>query len=471
MRVARREFFGGAAAFLCGAGSVAGAIRQVTFRPEDFGARGDGITNDSAAFARLGNAVSARGGGTIVLRKTTYLVGAQAPSLAAEWAFAPARLLQIAGCSKAVHIAGNGAVLRCAPGLRYGSFERDSGAPHKPKLPFYDQSLRATPYEAMITVRNCSGGVLIEDLELDGGVSKHRLGGPWGDTGWQIAADGLDLFDNVGDEIVRNVHTHHHARDGLLIDGRDAPACGATRLIQNVRSAYNARQGCSLIGGRDYAFTGCSFSHTGKAGFYSAPGAGIDIEAEGGKKIRDLRFRDCRFEDNSGCGLLADSGDTEGADFVTCTFVGTTSWSAWPKKPRFRFSGSRFVGSAVNCYGDPDPNRAAQFRDCIFTDNPKQAPGGLVYREGRSDGALVDLSDWLNVLFSRCRFEAVGGAVLPWSTGAIYADCTMRQTSRSTGHPRGTYVGRNVITSSGGVDLYNVRVRGSLMVNGKPVTS
>src|SRR5690348_6156661 len=43
--------------------------------PEQFGAAGDGQTNDTDAFAKMTAAVNKAGGGRVVLRKTTYIVG------------------------------------------------------------------------------------------------------------------------------------------------------------------------------------------------------------------------------------------------------------------------------------------------------------------------------------------------------------------------------------------------------------
>ena len=62
----------------------------------------------------------------IVLRHVTYIVGKQDPS--GEFAYSPSDILHFVGCKDAVVIQGNGAVLRCAPALRYGGFNR-SGNP------------------------------------------------------------------------------------------------------------------------------------------------------------------------------------------------------------------------------------------------------------------------------------------------------------------------------------------------------
>jgi hypothetical protein len=438
--------------------------------PEMFGAKGDGVTNDSAAFAALSEAVNRRGGGTIALRRTTYIVGTQRRDMrqGAGYAFAPSPLLSFVGLRGPLAILGNGATMRCAPGLRYGTFSAATGERTSHVPPYFNQAERATPYEYMIYAENCAGPVTISDLELDGNTPKLAFGGAYGDTGIQIAGTGIFLRNNRGDELLRNIYSHHHPQDGVMIDGIDDPALarGRVRRAENVRCEYNCRQGCSLTGGRGWSFLRCTFSHTGKWGHPSNPGAGFDIEAEGGKTIRDIRFEDCTFSDNWGCGLVADSGDSEGATFLRCRFIGTSNWSIWPFKPNFRFQGCTIVGSAVHCFGDPDPRRATQFHDCLFTDDPKLSPNGKVYREDRPDGPLADLGEARNVLFNRCRLFAVGGAVLPWSTGAIYQDCVMKQGMKSLGYPRGEYRGRT--TLNGRVDLYNTRFGGSLILNGQP---
>ena len=458
-------------AALAGAAAVgsASASAQSALTPEMFGAKGDGRTNDTRAFRELSRAVAERGGGIVALRRTTYLVGEQRPALGPDegFGYVPSPILSFIDLRGPLTIQGNGATLRCAPGLRYGSFDARTGRPHQHAMPFLSAGTKATPYAYMIHVERCAGDVLIEGVELDGNLRGLVIGSPYGDTGIQIEGTGLFLRDNQGSEVLREIHTHHHPQDGLMIDGLDsaADARRATRLAQNVRAEDNGRQGCSLIGGRGWRFSRCAFDRTGRAGLSSAPAAGFDIEAEGAKLNRDHVFEDCRFVDNAGCGLVADSGDTEGASFIRCRFVGTTNWSIWTAKPRFRFAGCTIVGTAVKPFGAPDPIRATRFADCLFTDDPKLSPTGRVYREGRKDGPLYDLGEAENILFDRCRFFAVGGAVLPWSKRAIYRDSVLRQTSTSQGYPQGTYQGR--ITLTGNVDLYGSKFQ-NVTLNGAP---
>ena len=468
----RRHFLAGTAA-LAGAAllerpllAMVQAPDDRVFTPEMFGARGDGRTNDSRAMAALAAAVNRNGGGTIVFRPATYIVGEQRPAGRddAPYTFDPLPLLEIEGCRQPLIVRGNGARLKCADGLRYGVFDA-RGRPLAPPMPYIGPGL-ATPYRYLIRVAGCTGPVEISDLELDGNLGGLLIGGRYGDTGWQIPATGLALVDNAGAELVRNLHSHHHGQDGLLIDGLSEAPRGAGRRLTHVRCEHNGRQGCSIVGGRDYVFERCRFAHTGRAGLASAPGAGVDIEAEGGKSVRAIGFADCEFADNVGAGLVADSGPSEGASFRRCTFLGTTNWSAWPNKPYFTFDECRFTGALCRAFGDPDPARAAQFRGCLFDDDPALSPTGQVYAGENPDGPLADLSDARNVLFSRCRFVARTGA-LPWSIAAIYADCRMEQSSPNPGYPRGTYTGRNVI--DGHVDLYGSVIAGELILNGRRI--
>jgi hypothetical protein len=467
--LSRRAFLsrvaaGGAAAAMVSPADSAEPI----LTPEMFGARGDGVTNDSAAFRLLAEAVNKAGGGTVALRRTTYIVGRQRPALKPDalYYFAPDDLLFFARCTRPVVVRGNGARLLCERGLRYGVFD-SAGNPRKTAMPYLGPGV-ASPYLFMVQAERCSGGIEISDLELDGNLPGLSIGGQYGDTGWQIPANGIGLVNNSGPEIVRNVYSHHHPLDGLSIDGLDSAAPRLPqRLVHGLRSEYNGRQGVSIVGGRGYAFEACKFNHTGRSTISSAPGAGVDIEAEGGKKNRDFSFTDCEFVDNSGCGLVADTGDSEGARFTRCTFIGTTMWSAWPYKPRFRFFSCRFVGALVRAWGDDDPERAAQFTDCTFRDDPALSPTGKVYLATPKGGPIADLSSSKNVLFRRCTFALTGKGLLPWSWFAIYEDCRMSQRSLAEGYPKGKYRGTTIL--DGKVDLYGSTVEGVLIGNGKRI--
>lgn len=433
--------------------------------PERFGAKGDGVTNDTAAFAALAAAVERAGGGDVVLRRATYIVGQQRDTRGGAAFFrAPAVIFSVAGLTRPLRILGNGATLRCAPGLRYGSFDPATGRRWARPGANMDRRTIASPYQFMIAVERCEAAVEISDLELDGNSPALVVGGSFGDTGIQIAATGILLRDNRGDEILRRIRSRRHGQDGLLIDGLSRPPEGGRRIAEDVVCEENGRQGCSIVGGRGWRFDRCTFSRTGRLTVSSAPGAGVDIEAEGAKANRDLVFSDCNFVDNVGAQMVADNGDSAGIAFVRCRFVGTTSPSIWPNRPLMRFEDCRIVGTAVACFGGPDPARATRFTGCLFTDDPAQSPTRVVFRQGRPDGSLADLATSTNVQFDRCRFLAVGGATLPWSTGAIYRDCTMQQSGRSPAYPRGTYIGRNTIT--GPVDLAGSRITGVVTVNG-----
>jgi len=483
MRVSRRECLAGLTTFVVAGCKVAPATqvsaRQAapapspakkgggdseaplqTFTPENFGAAGDGQTNDTDAFARMTAAVNAVGGGTVLLQPVTYIVGGHVPDPTSVYAFAPAPIMTFDGC-KALNVLGNGARLRCADGLRFGTFDPLTGLPTQHSLPYYGTGELASPYVAMICAQNCSGKVYVEHLELDGNIDGLLIGGPRGDTGWQISASGLLLVNNSGAEHIVDVHSHHHALDGIQINGLADRATAA--LLEKVVSEYNVRQGCSIVGGRNYSFSDCKFNHTGKGRMTSAPSAGVDIEAES-SPIRNLAFSSCEFSNNSGAGLVADSGDSADASFEQCRFIGTTSWSAWPRKPEFRFTDCAFIGSIVNAYGDPDPELAAHFENCTFSDDPALSPTGEVYK---SDAPIADLSDNANILFDHCTISLGHAGLLPWSTKAIYSDCVMAQSATTQAYPRGTFTGTNRI--DGNVDLYGSTVMGQLTVNGQLV--
>jgi hypothetical protein len=434
------------------------AQSRPVFRPEDFGAKGDGTTSDAWAFAALSAEVNRRGGGTIALRPgRTYIVGAQ--HRGGDYAWTPEPVIELKQLSKPLRILGNGARLRCAPHLLYGAFDPETGVPVHGEKPTRRVADVASPYRAMISISGCSAPVEVRDIELDGNVGALRIGGQFGDTGWQIPASGLYFEENSAPEAVENVLSHHHAEDGVTIIGTaDRP--GRSRFSRLI-CRYNGRQGVSLVAGQAFDFADCEFSRTGRSALYSAPGAGVDIEAER-RPIRDLTFTRCKFVDNRGVGLLADSGDSARARFADCLFVGTTTWSAWPYKPDFAFQRCTFVGAVVHPYPSDDASQATRFVNCRFTDDPRLSPNGKVYV---GNGPIVNMAVSDHILFDRCAFRMVGDGTLPWSWRAIYRDCTMSQRSPAKGMPKGRYLGHSSIV--GIVDLWGAMVEGVLTINGK----
>ncbi len=310
----------------------------------------------------------------------------------------------------------------------------------------------------MILIQNCTGDVSIENLELDGNVAGLLIGGPSGDAGWQLPADGVRLVNNSGSERIVDVHTHHHARDGILVIGLADRTTSS--VFQAISSEYNVRQGCSMVGGRNYSFANSKFNHSGRTSFTSPPGAGVDLEAEF-SPIRNISFTSCEFSNNVGAGMIADSGDTEGVTFDKCQFVGTTGWSAWPNKPLFSFTDCQFVGAVVHPFSDPDPARATKFFNCAFVDDPAFSPTGQVYGPSQ---AIVNLAISRNVLFDGCHFDLRSDTVLPWSWEANYNNCTMSQLSTELAHPKGTYTG--VCTINGHAELYGAVIVGELTATG-----
>lgn len=207
----RRAFLASAAA-TAALSSRAFAEADV-LRPEDFGARGDGITNDTQAFAALSAAVNRRGGGTIELRRgRTYMVGEQRRG--GDYGWTPQPILELHDLAAPLTILGNGARLSCRSGLRFGTFDLASDRPVHHPLPYVSATDLASPYRAMIRVASCGGPVTIRDIELDGNLQRLRIGGQFGDTGWQVPAIGLWLEANTGEEAIENIYSHHHGQDG-----------------------------------------------------------------------------------------------------------------------------------------------------------------------------------------------------------------------------------------------------------------
>jgi len=334
------------------------SISGLSVNVRDYGAKGDGVTNDTLAFHAASQALQEDGGGTLVIPKATYIVGLQTHGPTPDhpnpryrgrdypyWKEHPIiSLTKVNG----VVIEGNGATLRIAAGLRFGAYDLTNGEAitETPKENVFNRKLTAGVGN-IIDITH-SRNIVISDLELDGNVDNLDIGGIWSSHGRQIASDGIYLYNNTNIR-VENIHTHHHGRDGIIVGWFELTAedPSTPHTLVNINSEYNSRQGLSWVGGRGLTAINCKFNHTGRAAFGSPPGAGLDIEAEL-SVCRDGLFVNCEFINNVGCGLVADSGDGGYTKFINCTFWGTTNWSIWANKPGLKFEDCTIHGAVVH---------------------------------------------------------------------------------------------------------------------------
>jgi len=386
-----------------GISKVAAIIIPGTVDVRDFGAHsitepGYEAFNSTDAFAAASAAINAAGGGTLVLpANSIFIVGKQtlAGAKGKGYSYLPSKIIYIEDCTNKVVIEGNGSVLRTAPGLKFGSFDPITGLKSDHALPWTNQDNRADAYKGGMVYSQNNVSFEVKDLEMDGNIANIDLGGQWGDTGYQCGGTGLKMI-NTKNIIATNIYTHHNPLDGLSIwtDSLTATDEKTPAVLTNVTSEYNARQGMSWSGGIGLTATNCKFNHTGKAAFHSSPGAGLDIEAQN-SVVRDGLFINCEFINNSGAGVVADSGDGGYTTFQNCTIWGTTNRALWPQKPFMRFEDCNIYGSVVNTWGSSNPAEATQFIRCNFEDKPHPLYG--IY----NSGYLLDIGGD-NVLFDGC---------------------------------------------------------------------
>ena len=384
---------------------------------KDFGAVGDGRANDQAAFQRAADffnkrALTPEGAAPAVLRipKGVYMVG-QANDISNN----PAGVLSLQGCRN-LTISGDDSAtteIRYAPGLRYGAFDPVSRQVFESPSAFFTDPKYAARAPVCIELRRCER-VVVSGLAINGNITTAQVGGHWGDTGIQLNHDGIFINDSRH-VTLRRLALHHLGRDGAQVHNHLAKSLDDPNLddilFDGVSCRYNGRQGLSLTGVSGFRAVNCSFSHTGRVvipslgkALFSNPGAGVDLEPEGGY-VANVRFENCRIVDNAGQGIVSDRPG--GADrpatvknvVVANSLVwGLSNWSAWVSQPGFLFLNTRIYGAFVHGCRAATPADATRFVGCTFEDRPYHGQAAYGIFELHSDRSARSMS------FTDCRF-------------------------------------------------------------------
>lgn len=423
------------------------------------------------------------GGVTLIFDKGLYTVGSEklAGKTGKGFAYAADTLLKLTGCTKPIVIEGNGATIKFANGLHFGSFHPVTGKVFKPSAGnFYDYNYTAYP-NSMIDARN-NQSVTIKNLNLDGNVQNLDVGGLWGDEGLQLPNDGILLMDNK-EILVEKVTSNYFGRDGIVLGNttptENAPVKKAT--IVNSTFDGNARQGLSWVGGNFLVVRNSSFINTGKTinkstgqAVRSSPAAGIDMEAEMGL-IRNGVFENCIINNNDGAGFLT-VGDVADIKYIGGKIIGSTMWSIYGSGPRTSFINTTIVGAGVNLYLTQkmdDPART-KFINCLLTLDETQSPTGKVY-----GGYVMDFGGGASPDFINCTLDAARRSNV-YGGNCIFDNCTFKQLGNTqqgyNGYSflTGTFRGINRMTYPGGrpdnPNKTNSKFLGPFYINGVDIS-
>lgn len=398
------------------AGEDIGVYAIPTFTPEMFGATGGDADVDGPALEAMAGALSAAGRGVINFYPgREYLVGNQTLNGSTPFGtfrYAPdiPYIVEIDTCDGPVVINGNGAKIKCIDNARYGTFNAD-GSDYAPVLPFNDPTYAATPYFSMLYIHDCSGSVKVASgLELDGNIGAANIGGGYGDAGTQMGMSGVVVENNTGPVDVSGVYAHHHGLDGAIVDGPGELDVIEGGSFNNCQFLNNGRQGLSWVGGNGWTFNNCLFNETGRdIGDLTAslPGAGVDIEPEGGKYCINGTFNNCQYTDCAGVGFLIPTGTTNAFNITCndCVAIGTTTFSLWPNARYFRWNGGLIMGAIIYLKSSAtNPQEAAQIKGARLVWNLAWSPTGTLYGYGATRG-FDPTGSSENVLWDDCSFE------------------------------------------------------------------
>ncbi|QRQ84526.1 right-handed parallel beta-helix repeat-containing protein [Cupriavidus oxalaticus] len=283
-----------------------------------YGARGDGVTDDYAAFQRMAAEISNY---RYIKRKIVYfpkgtysidrfaIAGGPAANGIRNILLAKASNFSLIGCTgSVVSFKGDFTITN----------DKSSG-----------QSWYSYRHQLGFEIRH-STNFRISGLELYGNVDKmSRPPSPDGKPLSETNSHGIQTNASSNYEL-SHLKIHHFACDGLYIGGEFTTDRNGT--IHNVDSYNNARQGMSIMQARSLRITRSSFRNTGiTGGSYPthAPAAGVDIEPDAPAervtaRTGDIVFDACRFVNNKGSQFVGgDNGrNTENVTIRNSEIVG-----------------------------------------------------------------------------------------------------------------------------------------------------
>ncbi|MFZ1527394.1 MAG: T9SS type A sorting domain-containing protein [Ferruginibacter sp.] len=392
----------------------------------DFGAQGNGVVNDHAAFEAAAALINQNGGNIkLIIPDGIYLIGKQiehkentANEIETVYQGIPAMYLN--NISNVTIQGSKYTKIVYENSLKFGTFELSEGLPPG-DLNLYNPScsfLQPPPPPPSVT---CTTGINysneykycgtigtflhvnnainleVKDLEVNGNSSNYILGGNWGLGPRPIElrnSFGFFLFD-IKKATFSNLRLHHFGGDNFYLgsntNGQDIPTPVTNNVvIDRLVSEYAGRQAFTWSGGENICVTNSTFNHSARKQIITSPATGLDIEPElvAVPVCRNSFFANCEFGFNAGQGLTTGQsidnldypnpippdydpppGYTYNHYFSNCKFIGKYDVSARIYTDRVTFDGCEFYGEVKN-HASPNinTNQPIVYKNSLFSD-------------------------------------------------------------------------------------------------------
>jgi hypothetical protein len=286
-----------------------GHVSQLNVK--DFGAKGDGISDDYNALIAASGAINKNGGGTLFFPRGTYYIK---PYNTQQKKYPNIEFINCNG----VNVIGDHAVISVN-----GNFKRTKdfeAGTHGNGNSYINEVIP-------LLFTNCKN-VHVEGFEINGNVNLMTR-----DAHLAEGRAHLILLNGCEQVILNNLYLHHAQSDGVYITGKDKPTINVK--MYDVVSSNNARQGMSITGLTGGEFTNCRFTNTGETQGsygYHAPSAGVDIEPRTYKdyKTGNIVFNKCTFDNNIGGQFICTSpSNTSNIVLKNCSIISNAKSSKY----------------------------------------------------------------------------------------------------------------------------------------------
>lgn len=225
--------------------------------PADFGAVGDGVTDDTVALQRAFDSVAA--GGTVTLPRGSV--------------FAHSRVLTLS--TPDIRVTGGGTLLATNEQFSAVWVRADRITVESVTLAITTTSRRWDAYEQMKLRIGRTVGVTVTDVTITGSAAAGVYVG--GAAEFRLArlqvsdtrADGIQMTEGSSDGTVSDVTVTGSGDDGVsVVSYRDAPACERITISRPrvVRQLWG--RGLAVVGGRDITLVDIYAEYSSSAGLY-----------------------------------------------------------------------------------------------------------------------------------------------------------------------------------------------------------